>query len=165
MSKIKRLRVFAGPNGSGKSTLFSSIKDRFDVGFFVNSDIIEFEISQRGFINLSDYDLKLTQTDLDKFYLLPSSISLLSKSHAEGHVIEIKISKNVIVDKSRSTHSYEASLITSFIRHHLTQKGSSYSFESVMSHPSKLDEIAQAKKLDYKTKRDHDRHQNNDKLK
>jgi len=52
---------------------------------------------------------------------------------------------------SKQTHSYEASMITSFLRKHLLENKISYSFESVMSHPSKLDEIKYAKELGYKT--------------
>lgn len=37
------------------------------------------------------------------------------------------------------------------MRKHQLEKGTSYSFESVMSHPSKLNEIRQAKALSYKT--------------
>ncbi|QTV05520.1 hypothetical protein [Faecalibacter bovis] len=55
------------------------------------------------------------------------------------------------MDKSKSTHSYEAAFITSFIRKHLLVKGKSYSFETVMSHPSKLDEIMDAKRRGFKT--------------
>ena len=54
------------------------------------------------------------------------------------------------MDKSRDSHSYEAALITSFIREHLLKNGISFSFEAVMSHISKLDEITEAKILGYK---------------
>ena len=66
MSKIKRLRVFAGPNGSGKSTLFETIANKFYVGDFINSDLIEKEIATNGYINLDRYDLKLTEKDFKK---------------------------------------------------------------------------------------------------
>ncbi|MGH2622976.1 MAG: zeta toxin family protein, partial [Sphingobacterium sp.] len=151
MAKTKRLRFFAGPNGSGKSTLFEVIAAQFSTGLFVNSDVIEYAISQRGFINLTSFGLKLTQADLEEFYLFPASVSLLEKASANGHEVKILIKENVLVDKSKETHSYEASLITSFIRYHLMNKGISYSFESVMSHPSKLEEINQAQKLGYKS--------------
>ena len=151
MAKTKRLRVFAGPNGSGKSTLFQVIKEKFNTGPFVNSDIIESYISQTGFINLSEYGLHLTQADLDHFFQQPASVTLLEKAQALGHSINIAVKENVIVDKSRDSHSYEASLITSFIRFHLMRKGISYSFESVMSHFSKLDEIALASGIGYKS--------------
>ncbi|MGK9119083.1 zeta toxin family protein [Olivibacter jilunii] len=151
MPKAKRLRVFAGPNGSGKSTLFEDINQQFDTGYFVNSDAIEKEISSTGFVNLENFGLSLTEKDLHSFFRKPNTQSLLEKSAAEGHKIDIQIKENVIVDRSRDTHSYEASLITSFIRKHLLEKGISYSFETVMSHISKLDEIQNAKDLGYKT--------------
>ena len=151
MSTTKRLRVFGGPNGSGKSTLFSSVADQFNVGHFINSDEIEREISSKGFINIEQYGLYLTQQDLDAFKKEPNTISLIEKASIEGHQIDVEIRENVIVDKSKQTHSYEASLITSFLRKHLLENKISYSFESVMSHPSKLDEIKYAKELGYKT--------------
>ena len=67
MSKIKRLRVFSGPNGSGKSTLFETIASKFYVGDFINSDLIEREITERGFIDLERYGLKVTPKDFELF--------------------------------------------------------------------------------------------------
>lgn len=57
MSKIKRLRIFAGPNGSGKSTLFDSFKTNHNSGIFINSDLVEKEISEKGFIDLKSFGL------------------------------------------------------------------------------------------------------------
>ncbi len=151
MSHTKRLRVFGGPNGSGKSTLFSSIAEQFNVGHFINSDEIEKEIVSKGFINIESFGLNLTQADLDDFKQEPNSITLIAKAKKEGRIIDVEIRENVIVDKSKQTHSYEASLITAFLRRHLLDKKISYSFESVMSHTSKLDEIKSAKELGFKT--------------
>lgn len=151
MPKAKRVRVFAGPNGSGKSTLFSTIAEKFNVGYFVNSDEIEKEIASKGFINLDTYGLHLTEGDLQEFKKENDAITLIQKAKKEGHSIDVEIRENVIVDKSKQTHSYEASLITAFIRKHLSANGMSYSFESVMSHPSKLNEIKEAKAKGYKT--------------
>ncbi|WDF69136.1 hypothetical protein PQ465_01855 [Sphingobacterium oryzagri] len=151
MARIKRLRVFAGPNGSGKSTLFHVINEQFQTGPFVNADIIESHLSATGYVNLADFGLQLSQRDLDSFFQQPASLSLLEKSRKAGHEITILIKNNIIVDRGRKTHSYEASLITAFIRSHLMKKGVSYAFESVMSHPSKLEEIKHAKELAYKT--------------
>lgn len=153
MPRPKRLRIFAGPNGSGKSTLFTTISElrQFHIGHFINSDEIEKEISSKGFINIEDFDLHLTQADLDNFKIEPNTRTLIEKATVEGQHIDIEIKENVIIDKSKKTHSYEASLITAFLRKHLLDKGVSYSFESVMSHPSKLEEIKQANDLGYKT--------------
>ncbi|MGJ1321071.1 hypothetical protein [Sphingobacterium faecium] len=98
-----------------------------------------------NFINLDKLGLRLTQEDLDTFLLGPESVSLLDKAHDSAQPISIALLVNLILDKSENTHSYEASLITSFIRYHLLEKGTSYSFETVMSHPSKLDEINEGK--------------------
>jgi len=151
MSKTKRLRVFAGPNGSGKSTLFADISKAFPTGPFINADLIEALIAKSGFLNLSDYGLSLKQEQLEEFCRLPAATSLIAKAQQVGHPIDIVIKENVIVDKSKDTHSYEASLITAFLRYHITQKGNSYSFESVMSHPSKLEEIKEANRQGYNT--------------
>ncbi|WP_080780205.1 zeta toxin family protein [Chryseobacterium phocaeense] len=151
MSKVKRLRIFAGPNGSGKSTLFEVFQqEKYKPGIFINSDVVEKEILEKGFLDLLPYGLELTQDDLLKFYQTPNAKTLLEKSHASGHTIDIEIRENIIVDRSRDTHSYEASLITSFIRENLLEKGISFAFETVMSHPSKLDEIIEARKHGYK---------------
>ena len=55
-----RLRIFAGPNGSGKSTLFESLSKKYNTGIFLNADSIENELSTKGFIDLSEFNLKLT---------------------------------------------------------------------------------------------------------
>lgn len=151
MSKIKRLRIFAGPNGSGKSTLFETIASKFQVGDFINSDLIEKEISTKGYINLDRYELKLTEQDFENFKAEPSSVSLFAKAKKEKKQIDVRFKDNILVDKSKSTHSYEAAFITSFIRKYLLIKGKSYSFETVMSHSSKLDEIKDAKAKGFKT--------------
>lgn len=150
MSKVKRLRIFAGPNGSGKSTLFETFQRNYKPGIFINSDVVEKEILEKGFLDLLPYGLDLTQDDLINFYQTENAKTLLDKSQKSGHKIDIEIKENIIVDKSRDTHSYEAALITSFIRENLLKKGISYAFETVMSHPSKLDEIIEAKKNGYK---------------
>ncbi len=150
MSKIKRLRIFAGPNGSGKSTLFETFQRNYKPGIFINSDVVEKEILEKGFLDLLPYGLDLTQNDLLNFYQTENAKTLLEKSQKSGHKIDIEIKENIIVDKSRDAHSYEAALITTFIRENLLKKGISYSFETVMSHSSKLDEIIEAKKKGYK---------------
>jgi predicted ABC-type ATPase len=151
MPKIRRLRIFAGPNGSGKSTLFETFQQKnYKPGIFINSDIIEKEIFEKGFLDLLPYGLDLTQDDLLSFNETLNAQTLLTKSEKEGHTIAIEIKENIIVDKSRDTHSYEAAFITTFIREQLIKKGISYTFETEMSHPSKLDEIVEAQKNGYR---------------
>jgi predicted ABC-type ATPase len=146
-----RLRIFAGPNGSGKSTLFDSFSKRYDAGVFLNADLIENELTTKGFIDLSEFNLNLTQGDLDTFLKTERAVSLLKKAVENNHKIDISLKENIIVDIEKETHSYEGALISSFLRHYLQEKKIDFCFETVMSHPSKIEEIKEAKQKSYKT--------------
>lgn len=146
-----RLRIFAGPNGSGKSTLFDSFSKKYNAGIFLNSDLIEKELSTKGFIDLSEFNLNLTQNDLDNFLKTERATSLVKKSNDDNHKIDFSLKENIIVDIEKDTHSYEGALISSFLRHYLQEKKIDFCFETVMSHPSKIDEIKEAKQKGYKT--------------
>ena len=150
MPKTKRLRVFAGPNGSGKSTLFRDIKEIIPPALFVNADDIEERLSNHGFLDLKDFNLELNQEDFDLFCKIENAKTLIRKSEKLGHKIDISIKENIVVDKSGDSHSYEASLVASFIRENLRKSEQNFSFETVMSHVSKLEEIKAAKESGYR---------------
>jgi predicted ABC-type ATPase len=151
MQKNKRLRIFAGPNGSGKSTLFNELKKSYDPGYFINADELEKKLSTNGFINLSDIGLKLKGTELEKFKKTKEATSLLTKAQSENRLIDVELRDGFLVDRSKDTHSYEAAFAAAFIRHLLIQNNTSFSFETVMSHASKLKEIEQANKKGFRT--------------
>ena len=75
------------------------------------------------------------------FQKTKEAISLIEKATSNGHSIDIEINDNFIVDKAKDTHSYEASLTAAFIRWLLYENNKSFSFETVMSHPSTIKEI------------------------
>lgn len=151
MQKNRRLRIFAGPNGSGKSTLFDEFKKQFDPGYFINADEFEKLLNNSGLIDLEPIGIKATSNDLATFCKTNEAKTLLAKAVAEGHAIKITIIENFIVDKAKDTHSYEASFAAAFIRWLLYQNNKSFSFETVMSHQSKITEIKKAKEKGYKT--------------
>ena len=141
MQNKKKVRIFAGPNGSGKSTLFVEFSKIYQTGFFVNADFIEKKLFESGFFNLEEVGLFASQNDLDNFKNSTDAISLLNKTAREGHIIDIFVKDNFIVDKSISTHSYEGAFIALFIRYLMTLSKKSFSYETVMSHFSKVEEI------------------------
>lgn len=149
MPSNKKIRIFAGPNGSGKSTLFHEFSKNYNTGFFINADILEKRLAESGLIDLKEIGLDATQDDLDAFMTLDSSITLFNKAAEEGHVIDVFVKENFIVDASKETHSYEGAFIASFIRHLLITQNKSFSFETVMSHTSKIDEIKHVVSLGY----------------
>lgn len=146
-----RLRIFAGPNGSGKSTLFESFSQKYNTGLFLNADIIEKELTTKGYLDLSEFNLDLKQEDLTVFLRTERAASLIKKSIQDKQEIHFTIKENIIVDEKKESHSYEGALISSFLRHHLLQNNISFCFETVMSHPSKVQEVLEAKTSGYKT--------------
>lgn len=150
MQRIKRLRVFAGPNGSGKSTVYQDVKKYFREIPFINADELESHIAKFKLIDLAKYNLNLTSADFTKFLKRKEAKSLLEKATQEGHTIDLVLRENCIVDESNKIHSYEASLIAAFIRWAMYMNGNGFSFETVMSHKSKLRELADAKKKGYR---------------
>ncbi len=146
MLKTERLRIFSGPNGSGKSTLYKEVEQYFSKTSFINADELESVLAKSGLIDLTQFDLNLRPSDLQKFLKRKAAKSLIEKADSEGHSINIILRENCIVDLSKSTYSYEASLIASFIRWAFYNKRKGFAFESVMSHKSKLNEIIFAKK-------------------
>lgn len=141
MPGSKKIRIFAGPNGSGKSTLFKKFSERYNTGYFVNADELEKTLATVGEINLEELGITATQEMLDTFKQSPASKSLFEKAKLEGHEIDVAINNNRITDGSTISHSYEGSFIAAFIRDLMIEQNKSFSFETVMSHPSKIEEI------------------------
>lgn len=134
------MRVFAGPNGSGKSTLIREVEQKVKIGVYINADDIEKSAREKKFVNLGDYGLESTPEAFETYL---SSSTLLAKVKQDGFRIDLSLSNNVI-RLEEDTNSYEAALIADYLRNLLIIKGESFSFETVMSHASKLDTFKKA---------------------
>lgn len=151
-SNRKRLRVFAGPNGSGKSTLFAKFSRKYDPGVFVNADEIENSLNKNGYINLSDYNLQTSPEDLRQYQSTTESKSFILKSSSLGiSQIGIDQRENCLICQNQTVTPYSAAYASAFIRWSLVHAGKSFSMETVMSHPSKIQEIRNCNELGYKT--------------
>lgn len=145
---IKRFRMFAGPNGSGKSSLINQIKRDFNIGCFVNADVIESSLNSNRMIDCEDYIPKVvTQDDWDYF--------IDNYNHQDIRFVNngfprIRINENIIVADSK-INSYHAALLCEFFRGILLNGDFNFSFETVMSHTSKIDLLKEAKKKNFKT--------------
>ncbi|CAA9203034.1 MULTISPECIES: zeta toxin family protein [Flavobacterium] len=144
MPSNKKIRVFAGPNGSGKSTLQKELSKTYFSEIFINADEIERKLKDFKLIDLNDFGIIGSEESLAEFSNLPDSISLIEKASADNHKINITISENCIVDHSTSKHTYEGSFIASYIRHLMIRQNKSFVFESVFSHPSKIQELQES---------------------
>ena len=151
MPNHPRIRVFAGPNGSGKTTLYQELSKNYSSGYFINADEIEKKLLNNRLIDLTELGLKSSQDELNLFKNSSLASSLISKAKEQNCTIDVVIDENFIVNKPKITNSYEASFVASFLRYLLIKNKKSFSYETVMSHHGKIEEINQANKLGYKT--------------
>lgn len=145
---VPRLRLFAGPNGSGKSALLEELRGKFNLGVYVNADEIEKLLVRQKFLHASDYQLQISQADFAAF--LASGQTAVGAQTSE--MLGLRIAENIIVMQPGTiVNSYLAATVADFLRHQLLAAGISFTFESVMSHRSKLDFLRLAASKGYRT--------------
>ncbi|WP_435022189.1 hypothetical protein TA3x_002783 [Tundrisphaera sp. TA3] len=146
-SPTPRLRMFAGPNGSGKSTLKAVLPSEL-VGVYLNADEIEQAVRGIGHLDLTSYGVSTSAEEILGFFSGSSflhSVGLGNAAHeltyAEGRL-----------DFTRTTvNSYLASVAVDFLRSHLLRTRTSFTFETVMSHPGKVEFLARARREGFRT--------------
>jgi predicted ABC-type ATPase len=143
---ISRLRMFAGPNGSGKSTIKALIKPKL-LGFYVNPDEIEKEMNDFAAVNLGNYGIKTTHAEVLDFF---SKSTLLEKADLLDEVYELSYNQDRISFFNVGTNSYWASVTADFIRQKLMTVRASFTLETVMSSPDKVDLLRHAQRLGYR---------------
>ena len=146
MSKeIPRLRMFAGPNGSGKSTMKSVIRSEL-IGIYINPDEIEKETFQRGFLDLNAYGVKTTNHEVLDFF---GRSTLLKNLNGEGQ--SFRFFEDKIIFEEAEVNPYFAAVAADFIRNKLVESRQSFTFETVMSHPEKIELLRKAQEKGYRT--------------
>lgn len=139
--------MFAGPNGSGKSTLISEVRKTYNVGFFINADEIESELKKKRFLDLTDFSSKLlTQSAWDEFV----GKAKKNDNRFEGEFPAVSLRDNFLICKYE-LNSYHCSLIAEFLRNNLLDQDQTFSFETVMSHDSKVEFLRNAKEKGFTT--------------
>jgi predicted ABC-type ATPase len=140
--------MFAGPNGSGKSTIFNQIGEKVDFGVYLNADNIEAELNISNKIKLTDFvDIDVSNEFLQKYI---KDHSILQKANDSGLSISLVIENSIISSNNPTPNSYETSLLVDFIRHILLLNMKKITFETVMSHKSKVELLEKTKELGYK---------------
>lgn len=141
--KVPRMRVFAGPNGSGKSTIKAVISSKF-LGHYLNPDEIEKSVNDNSYLDLRGMNIKTNRQEvIDFFYQHP----LLEKTENGDFVDAIKyIDKGFIDFGDVGFDSYMSAILTDFLRHKYLETHQSFTFETVMSSPDKVDILEKAQK-------------------
>jgi predicted ABC-type ATPase len=149
MARTKRLRIFAGPNGSGKTSLFQYLLKihAFNVYHHINPD--EIAADMRFGFNISNWPLEFS-TDEFLSHLDSSSFQkLVSFRFAEA--VQIKEGILSLKPGILSEASYLYAALGDFLRCKMLDSDSSFSFETVFSHPSKIDELRVAREKGFIT--------------
>lgn len=138
----KRMRVFAGPNGSGKTTIINSLRSEIGFGVYVNADDIEQMLNESHVLLFSSYQLQISEEQLSDFFS-KSTFSPFKRNESDLWK-KIQVKENVL-HINTSIDSYLAADLAEFIRQQLLLNDISFTYETVMSHESKLAFLQQAK--------------------
>ncbi|MDI9342470.1 MAG: zeta toxin family protein [Sediminibacterium sp.] len=140
---IKRMRVFAGPNGSGKTTIFKGIlaERRVNLGIYVNADEIEAALLHENALNFADFSITVTQEQVQLFFKESSFSPLKRKEPDLWNKLNVEENRFSTIAK---VDSYLAADLAEFIRRQLLINGLSFTYETVMSHPGKVDFLNEA---------------------
>jgi predicted ABC-type ATPase len=146
-SSIPRLRMFAGPNGSGKSTFKTMIRREL-LGIYINPDEIEKEIRDHGFLDLDAYHVATSKQEILDFF---KRSSLLEKADCLDEACSLRFNDGKLSFHEVGVNAYFASVAADFIRQKLIEHSKSFTFETVMSFPDKIEVLHKAQTRGYRT--------------
>ena len=142
----RRLRILAGPNGSGKSSVYSNLERSggFNWGIYINADEIEKQLKENGFVDVSTFGL--THFAWDVFIRNYDSFVQDKHGLCSGKYLRY-IDNKIFVWNTDLVDSYLACYIAEYLRQAVleTVKDITFTIETVMSHPGKLEFMRQAK--------------------
>ena len=141
VSKAPRLRMFAGPNGSGKSTAKAMLRSAL-LENYLNADDIEAAIRSAGYFDFQNLQLIIDESELRNFL---SRSTLLSKADLVGRANKLLFRNNQLFFAPGEINSYFASVISDFVRRKFVSLNRSFTFETVMSSPDKIEFLQSAR--------------------
>jgi len=144
---VPRLRMFAGPNGSGKSTFKTMLRPEL-LGIYINPDEIEKELSFRGFLDLDHYEVTAKEKEILNFF---HKSVLLEKADCLEDAQFLRFNDNKLSFHDVGSNAYFASVAADFIRQKLIEHSKSFTFETVMSFPDKVELLRKAQSRGYRT--------------
>ena len=142
-----RLRMFAGPNGSGKSTMKALLRPDLLMRY-INADDIETAIRGDGFFDFAQWQVETSETEIRAFL---SQSSLLAKANLREQAANLDFRNGKLFFESGQINSYFASVLADWTRRQLVSQGRSFTFETVMSSPDKIEFMRHAQKLGFRT--------------
>jgi predicted ABC-type ATPase len=139
--------MFAGPNGSGKSTLKSHLPPAL-IGVYLNADELEQEIRQQSLLDFTPHGVTTTADAALTFF---RNSKFLNDAGLGERTKQLTFSDNRLEFGTVAVNSYLASAASDFLRQKLMERKISFTLETVMSHPSKVELLTQAQAAGYRT--------------
>ena len=146
-SEIARLRMFAGPNGSGKSTAKALLRPEL-LEFYLNADDIEAAIRAFGFFDFARWQLAVDESEVRDFL---SHSTLLARANLRAQAARLPFKEGKIFFAPGEVSSYFASVIADFVRRKFVELNRSFTFETVMSSPDKIEFLQSARGAGFRT--------------
>jgi predicted ABC-type ATPase len=151
-STPKRLRMFAGPNGSGKTSLVRkfardfSADGLFQLHHFLNADDIFRDLQEGKGVALGPLGRAFTTEEVRTALVRGGRLGPDHPFPGAAQVVNARLTAPAGV-----CDAYAAAAVADFLRDELLAAGQSFSFETVMSHRSKVDVFARARAGGYRT--------------
>jgi predicted ABC-type ATPase len=139
--------MFAGPNSSGKSTLKSYLPKEL-LGVYLNPDEIEDGIRKNGFLDFSLYGMNPAADKVLSFF---TASPFLISAGLEDAAKRLEVSEGRLAFTHVPVNSYFASVASDFLQQNLLDQKTSFTLETVMSHPGKVKLLADAQARGYRT--------------
>jgi len=138
--------MFAGPNGSGKSSLKEVLPQALQ-GVYLNPDELEASLQDSGVLHLDQFALTGAGRALEQ------RIKALERpGHGEMKGVLLPSPDPDILRVNRfAVDSYMASALVESMREVLLEWGKTFTFETVMSHRSKVEILQRARDTGYRT--------------
>ena len=143
-----RLRMLAGPNGSGKSTLAAQLSSDYAVNLyrFVNADLLFAEVVQS---HRTACPFSIDNAELVEF-VAQSTYPREYKRPFESGEIYID-EEDYLHFSANGINSYSVAIVADFFKEQYLKHRISFSFETVFSHPAKIDILRRAQAAGFKT--------------
>lgn len=142
--------MFAGPNGSGKSTVIKTLirKPAKWYGIYLNADDLEAQIKTHQALPLSNYGFQFDEGKLAEFFA--QSDQLKGNTHIPN-TSQILIQNGILSFTGFEFDSYHAATLIEYFRYQAITERKSFTFETVMPHPSKVQFLADARSAGFQT--------------
>ncbi len=152
MEQVRRLRMFAGPNGSGKTSLIHELakeytpQGAFRLHRYINADDILAGLRHATGCEFNSFGEnvkfdRLMDSLLGSSRLSPDKIKSAQLSVQSGRLFAVK----------EHCDSYLSAAISDYLRESLLASNRSFAFETVMSHPNKVEFLNRAQANGFRT--------------